>query len=189
MTAGPTIAELAERAHLRLITCERGLGKMQPTACAMRWLIAAGRAPGAPGVRESRCRECEHGEARLEQLSAREQRQVISKLGVKKLRKPPRAPRPPTHRKCGGPGCEVTFELRGAVDGNKRYHSDECRIAAKAAAKAAGIAARSGANPRYVPRDSARLCPACGAACALGRECTDARCMTMRAVQAATRTG
>lgn len=186
---GPTIAELAERAHLRLITCERGLGKMQPTACVMRWLIAAGRAPGAPGVRESRCRECEHGEARLEQLSDREQRQVIGKLGVKKLRKPQRPPRPPTQRKCAAPGCDVTFELRGAMDGNKRYHSEECRIAARAAARAAGNLARRGARPRYVPKDSAQLCSACGAPCALGRECDDNRCVISRAVQAATRVG
>ena len=188
--SGPSIAELAARAHLRLISCERGLGKMQPNACVMRWLIAAGRAPGAPGVRESRCRGCEHGEGRLAQLSTREQRTVIAKLGVKKLRKPPPPPRPPTHRICAARGCEVTFELRGAIDGNKRYHSDECRLAAKAASRAAGALARRGARPMNLPPASAQLCHRCGAACAIGRECHEPECMTLRAVQAATiRTG
>ena len=55
-----------------LISCERGLGRMQPSACARRWKIAgtapsaqrAADRPGAAGIRNSPCRSCEHGERR-----------------------------------------------------------------------------------------------------------------------------
>jgi hypothetical protein len=55
-----------------LITCERGIGRMQARACARRWKLG-NTAPGklaatermsASGIRNSPCRNCPHGEAR-----------------------------------------------------------------------------------------------------------------------------
>lgn len=58
-----------------LITCERGLGKMRPEVCGRRWAIAHGKVDvghGSPlgvSVRDSPCRACTFGEARMSQDS------------------------------------------------------------------------------------------------------------------------
>lgn len=57
---------------MELITCERGLGRLQASSCAKRWRMgncapASLRPPermGAAGIRNSPCRACPHGEAR-----------------------------------------------------------------------------------------------------------------------------
>lgn len=173
----PTIAELAERACLRLITCERNLGKMRPEACVMRWMVADGRAPGTANVRESRCRDCEHGAARHAAMKPIEQRALLSRLGGRP-RKPRRAPKPPVMRKCEGPGCEVVFQLHGAVDGNKRYHDDACRAAARALAPK-----KKRESSPQLPVEERRRCSdaTCGEVLAIGQPCTS--CMSLRAVR------
>lgn len=75
-------------ATYQLIECERGLGRMLPRACARRYQIGnaapgslgATRAMDAASVRNSPCRGCEHGKARVK-AGAAEQDAPLVKLG------------------------------------------------------------------------------------------------------------
>lgn len=58
-------ADAAAAAMAEAITCERGLGRVLARACALRWEMANGKRDGPREVRESCCRGCPHGEARV----------------------------------------------------------------------------------------------------------------------------
>lgn len=77
---------------LPLITCERGLGRLQASSCAKRWR-AGNCAPsslppvermGAAAIRSSPCRACPHGEARAKSNAHLAQGPLIraSELGL-----------------------------------------------------------------------------------------------------------
>jgi hypothetical protein len=63
---------VAPATAMPLITCERGLGRLQASSCAKRWRIGnaapgtlgATKAMDAASVRNSPCRACPHGSAR-----------------------------------------------------------------------------------------------------------------------------
>lgn len=166
MKAPPeTIDDVAARARLHLIECERGLGRMTPAGCAARWLVAAGKAPGAPGVRDSKCKECEHGARRHDELSGKARAAMTNRLGKPRVHGKRGSTRVLKVRTCSG--CGIEFELRGGCDGNKRYHSEECRQQALARK-----APRLRPAPRFA-NGEVRWCPRCGERLAIGADCTD----------------
>lgn len=173
---------IAARAKIRLITCEQGLGLVRPESCAARWLVACGRAPGPASIRDSRCKGCEHGQHRHAELSGRKKRAIAQRLGEPR-RKPAKAPPKPKVRKCAGPGCEVTFEVHGGQDGNKRYHDDACKQAAVELQQAnkPQRSRRLGATPKAKSRRDALWCRRCGERLALDQVCT--RCAPSEAAE------
>lgn len=129
--------EIAAAAGIRLITCERGLGKLPITDCVMRWQVAQGRRPGDMGVRESNCRGCPFGADRAadKSITVPEQEFRPGKGGpVKRTRSwepKVKVAKKPTVRVCKLPGCGQTFEVKGVADANRKYHTDECRAKAQ----------------------------------------------------------
>ena len=63
--------DIAKKAGLKLVDCEKGLGLLSVELCATRSLVAQGKRPGDSGIRVSACNGCQHGVKRAAALKGR----------------------------------------------------------------------------------------------------------------------